>query len=72
MQINNSKLNKELPITSKNLMKMLDDWKINYKIHSHEPVMSVKEAKLVYENLLSIQPNHNLARQELKQLKYII
>ena len=31
-----------------------------------------KEAKLLYENLLSIQPNHNLAKQELKELKYII
>ena len=31
-----------------------------------------KEAKLLYENLLSIQPNHYLAKQELKQLKYII
>ena len=31
-----------------------------------------KEAKLLYENLLSIQPNHNLAKQELEQLKYII
>ena len=24
-----------------------------------------KEAKLLYENLLSIQPNHNLAKKEL-------
>ena len=31
-----------------------------------------KEAKLLYENLLSIQPNHSLAKQELRQLKYII
>lgn len=31
-----------------------------------------KEAKSLYENLLSIQPNHNLAKQELKQLKYIL
>ena len=30
MQINNSKLNKELPVTSKNLIKILDDWKIIY------------------------------------------
>ena len=32
----------------------------------------VKEAKLLYENLLSIQPNHSLAKQELKKLNYII
>ena len=31
----------------------------------------VKEAKLLYENLLSIQPNHRLAKQELKKLNYI-
>ena len=31
-----------------------------------------KEAKLLYENLLSIQPNHKLAKKELKELKYII
>ena len=31
-----------------------------------------KEAKVLYENLLSIQPNHNLAKQELKKLNYII
>ena len=31
-----------------------------------------KEAKLLYENLLSIQPNHSHAKQELKELKYII
>ncbi len=31
-----------------------------------------KEAKSLYENLLSIQPNHNLAKKELKELKYII
>ena len=31
-----------------------------------------KEAKLLYENLLSIQPNHDLAKQELRQLKFTI
>ena len=31
-----------------------------------------KEAKLLYENLLSIQPNHNLAKKELKKLNYIM
>ena len=31
-----------------------------------------KEARSLYENLLSIQPNHSLAKQELRQLKYII
>ena len=31
-----------------------------------------KEAELLYENLLSIQPNHDLAKQELRQLKFTI
>jgi hypothetical protein len=31
-----------------------------------------KEAKSLYENLLSIQPNHSLAKQELKKLNYMI
>ena len=31
-----------------------------------------KEAKSLYENLLSIQPNHNLAKQELRLLESII
>ena len=31
-----------------------------------------KEAKLLYENLLSIQPNHSFAKQELKKLNFII
>ena len=31
-----------------------------------------EEAKLLYKNLLSIQPNHTLAKQELKQLNYIL
>ena len=58
MQINNSKLNKELPLTSKNLMKMLDVWKIHYKSYSHEPVMSVKEAKLLQEELFGLDKNN--------------
>ena len=31
-----------------------------------------REAKSLYENLLSVQPNHYLAKQELKELKYIM
>ena len=27
-----------------------------------------KEAKSLYENLLSIQPNHSIAKQELKEI----
>tara|TARA_B100001057_G_C22525358_1_gene823588 strand:- start:36 stop:191 length:156 start_codon:yes stop_codon:yes gene_type:complete len=31
-----------------------------------------KEAKKLYENLLSIQPNHYLAKKELKKLNYTL
>jgi len=31
-----------------------------------------QEAKKLYENLLSIQPNHYLAKKELKKLNYIL
>ena len=31
-----------------------------------------KEAKSLYENLLSLQPNHSIAKQELKEIKYLI
>ena len=49
MPINN--LNKELPVTSQNLLKKLDHWKIEYKIFIHDPVMSVQEAKLIQNKL---------------------
>jgi Ala-tRNA(Pro) deacylase len=49
MPINN--LNKELPVTSQNLLKNLDYWKIEYKTYIHDPVMSVQEAKLIQNKL---------------------
>ena len=58
MQINNSNLEKELPLTANNFIKILDDWKIIYKSYSHEPVMSVKEAKLVQEELFGVDKNN--------------
>ena len=66
MQINNSKLNKEPPITSKNLIKILDNWKIIYKSYSHEPVMSVKEAKLVQEELFGLDTNGHIKNLYLR------
>ena len=32
----------------------------------------VEEAKKLYENLLSIQPNHYFAKKELKKLNYTL
>ena len=41
----------KLPISSKQLLKQLDEWKIIYKHFTHEPLISVNESKLLQEKL---------------------
>ena len=41
----------ELPISSSQFLKQLDEWKIAYKHFTHEPLISVKESKLIQEKL---------------------
>ena len=41
----------ELPISSSQFLKQLDEWKIVYKHFKHEPLISVKESKLIQEKL---------------------
>ena len=41
----------KLPISSNQLLKQLDEWKIIYKHFTHEPLISVKESKLIQEKL---------------------
>jgi len=41
----------KLPISSKQLLKQLDEWKIIYKHFTHEPLISVYESKLIQEKL---------------------
>tara|TARA_B100000242_G_scaffold24191_1_gene14635 strand:+ start:73 stop:597 length:525 start_codon:yes stop_codon:yes gene_type:complete len=41
----------KLPISSKELLKQLDEWKIIYKHFTHKPLISVKESKLIQEKL---------------------
>ena len=41
----------ELPISSSQFLKQLDEWKIAYKHFKHEPLISVKESKLIQEKL---------------------
>lgn len=41
----------KLPISSNQLLKQLDDWKIIYKHFTHEPLISVYESKLTQEKL---------------------
>ena len=43
--------NLKLPITSNQLLKQLDEWKIVYKHYTHEPLISVKESKLIQKRL---------------------
>ena len=43
--------NLKLPISSNQLLKQLDDWKIIYKHFTHEPLISVYESKLIQEKL---------------------
>ncbi len=44
----------KLPISSNELLKQLDEWKIIYKHFTHEPLISVNESKLLQEKLLVI------------------
>ena len=41
----------KLPISSNELLKQLDEWKIIYKHFTHEPLVSVNESKLLQEKL---------------------
>ena len=41
----------KLPISSNQLLKQLDEWKIIYKHFTHEPLISVNESKLIQEKL---------------------
>ena len=41
----------KLPISSNQLLKQLDDWKIIYKHFTHKPLISVYESKLIQEKL---------------------
>ena len=41
----------KLPISSKQLLKQLDEWNIVYKHFTHEPLISVNESKLLQEKL---------------------
>ena len=43
--------NSKLPISSIQLLKQLDDWRITYKHYTHDPLMSVNESKLIQEKL---------------------
>ena len=41
----------ELPISYSQFLEQLDEWKIDYKHFTHEPLISVQESKLIQEKL---------------------
>ena len=51
MQSNNLNLPVKLPVSSSELIKKLDEWRIVYKHFTHEPLMTVKESKSIQEKL---------------------
>ena len=40
-----------LPTSSSELLNKLDNWEISYKSYSHQPLMTVKESKVIQEKL---------------------
>ena len=40
----------KLPISSDDLIKLLNDSKIEFDLYSHKPLYTVKESKLFYES----------------------
>ena len=51
MQSDNSNLSVNLPVSSSELIKKLDEWRIVYKHFNHQPLMTVKESKSIQEKL---------------------
>ena len=51
MQSDNLNLPVKLPVSSSELIKKLDEWRIVYKHFTHEPVMTVNESKSIQEKL---------------------
>ena len=51
MQSDNLNLPVKLPVSSSELIKKLDEWRIVYKHFTHEPLMTVKESKSIQEKL---------------------
>jgi len=51
MQSDNANLQVKLPVSSSELIKKLDEWRIVYKHFNHQPLMTVKESKSIQEKL---------------------
>ena len=48
----------ELPTSSIELVNKLDCWKISYKLYFHEPLMTVKESKMMQKNFFGLDKSN--------------
>ena len=48
----------KLPISSKQLLKQLDEWNIVYKHFTHKPLISVNESKIIQKKLFGINKDN--------------
>ena len=71
-----SGLNDQLPITSDNLLTILKDDRVEFKLYKHKPLYSVSESKIEQELIFPINPNNvhikNLYLRDKKKRNYLI
>ena len=73
MQSDNLNLPVKLPVSSSELIKKLDEWRVVYKHFTHEPLMTVKESKSIQArrctsktNILNQFKKNSLVKQREK------
>ena len=69
-------LHDHLPITSDNLLTILKDNRVEFKLYKHKPLYSVSESKIEQELIFPINPNNvhikNLYLRDKKKRNYLI
>ena len=69
-------LNDQLPITSDNLLTILKDNRVEFKLYKHKPLYSVSESKIEQELIFPINSNNvhikNLYLRDKKKRNYLI
>ena len=69
-------LNDQLPITSDNLLTILKDNRVEFKLYKHKPLYSVSESKIEQELIFPINSNNvhikNLYLRDRKKRNYLI
>lgn len=65
-----------LPVSSDALLKQLDDWGIAYRLHTHEPLRTVEDAKAVEDQFMVPGENalrlKNLYLRDKKKRNYLV